>query len=277
MGPESARHTEHGLHPPSIHHDGSQHDRRAVPRRVRQLELEFEQLDSSGALDSAAPSRSTTCSCSRPATAPADLAGMTAAFEKANPNIKINNTLVALRGAARQDRRRRSGRNVRRRSRRRDLAGRVRLEGDRRGHHRQGQHAADEPDLPGRARDGQLQEQVLRDAVDPRHEVHVRQRLDAEEGGRRPGEPEDVGRRRQRAQDDQGQGHRQVSVARQLVAGRGRRLRLRAAARRVRRAVPRLLRQARVPDRRRPPGAPVHDDAASTEARGPGVDELDRG
>ena len=63
-----------------------------------------------------------------------DLAGMTKAFEKAHPNIKVNNTLVAYEalhdkivvGGARRD--------LRRRARRRDLAGRVRLQGHRQGH-----------------------------------------------------------------------------------------------------------------------------------------------
>ena len=49
---------------------------------------------------------------------------------------------------------------------------------------------------------------------------------------------EDLGRRRGRAQADQGQGAGQVPVAGELVPGRGRGLRLRAAARGVRRQVP---------------------------------------
>ena len=156
-----------------------------------------------------------------------------------------------LRGAARQDRVRRPGRNLRRRPGRRDLAGRVRLQGDRQGHHRPRQHPADEADLPGRAGDGQLPEQVLRDAVDPRHQVHVRQRLDAEEGRRVAVVAEDLGRRRRGPEADQGQGPGQVPVAGQLGAGRGSDLRLRTVARGVRREVPGRVGQARVPDRRR--------------------------
>ena len=113
---------------------------------------------------------------------------MTAAFEKANPNIKVNNTLVAY--EALHDKivaaapagtydvvlgdviwpAEFGSKGIVK-----DITDNVNT-------------PADEPDLPGRAGDGQLPEQVLRDAVDPRHQVHVRQRLDAEEGRRVPGQ-----------------------------------------------------------------------------------------
>ena len=208
MGPE-LKSTGSGLTRRASSRRG-QHDRGhgAVSRRLWRLELEFElqrgQLgrchrQRGGELGAVTLNNLFQQQAGYSAS---DLAGMTQLFEKANPNIKVNNTLVAYEAlhdkivAAAP-----AGTydvvlgDV-------HLAGRVRLQGDRQGHQRQRQHAADKPDLPGRAGDGQLQEQVLRDAVDPGHQVHVRQRLDAQEGGgaRRP-VAEDLERRGGRAQD----------------------------------------------------------------------------
>ena len=186
---------------------------------------------SAAASSSRGRSPSTTSSSSRPGYSAADLAGMTKLFEQANPNIKVNNTLVAY--EALHDKivaaapagtydvvlgdciwpAEFGSKGIVK-----DISSDV-------------NSLPTEPDLPRRAGDGRLQEQVLRDAVDPGHQVHVRQRVDAQEGRSVAGLAEDLERRRGRAQADQGQGPGQVPVAGELVPGRGGGLRLRAAAR----------------------------------------------
>ena len=115
-----------------------------------------------------------------------DLAGMTKAFEAANPNIKVNNTLVAY--EALHDKivaaapagtydvvlgdviwpAEFGSKGIVR-----DISSQVHSLTDRR-------------DLPRRAEHGQLPRQVLRHAVDPGHQVPVRQRPDAQEGRGHP-------------------------------------------------------------------------------------------
>ena len=125
----------------------------------------------------------------------ADLAGMTKLFEQANPNIKVNNTLVAY--EALHDKIVAAA-----------PAGTYDVvlgdciwpaefgsKGIVKDISLRREQPAHQPDLPRRAGHGRLQEQVLRDAVDPGHQVHVRQRVDAQEGGGLAGLAEDLGRR----------------------------------------------------------------------------------
>ena len=205
---------------------------------------------------------------------PQDLAGMTADFEKANPNIKVNNTLVpyealhdkivAAAPAGTYD---------------------VVLGdciwpaefGSKKivhGRHRRRQLAPHRRDPQGRDHDGAVRGQVLRDAMDPRHEVPLLQQGDAREGGRRPLRRRDPRRARHGAEADQVEGHRRVPVDRELGPGRGGDLRLRAVPRRLRRQVPRRPGRAGLQPGRRGQGARVHEDAAR---RGAGEPELDRG
>ena len=123
-----------------------------------------------------------------------DVTAMDDAFMAANPGIKVAPEFVAVRGAARQDRHRpgRRLRHLRRRPHGYALAGRIRQGRDRDRH---------DVEDPGRFQDrhlrlgvdrGHLPGQVLRRAVDQRHQVLLLQQEDAREGRlhqrrRRPG------------------------------------------------------------------------------------------
>ena len=154
----------------------------------------------------------------------ADVRAMTDDFAKANPDVKVNLEFVPYEGLRDKTLLAQGSGRLRRRSVRRDLAGRIR--------HQQGagrrlrpHHARDEQGHPARCLDhGRIRRQALRHALDPRHQVPVLQQGHAGQGRHRRA-AQDLGRARPTGQDHQGQGHRRHRRS----PGAGRRPRPRSA------------------------------------------------